>query len=72
MFTAIILMCTLEGMCYTITNEVGFFESESECNGAISDLTSRPDFPTVYQYQDDRFKYNIVDTRCVNWDEKKT
>ena len=72
MFTAIILMCTLDMTCYTITNEVGFFKSESECNGAIADLTSRPDFAMIYQNQDDGFKYNIVDTRCVNWSDKKT
>lgn len=67
MFTAIILMCSIEKMCYTITNDTGFFKSESECKAAIYELTSRPDFATVYQNSGDRFRYDVVDIRCVDW-----
>lgn len=72
MFTALILMCTIDNYCYTITNETGFYTSEKQCEEAIYALISREDFATIYRYYEEGSTYDIVDVRCINWDEKGT
>lgn len=70
MFTAIILMCSLDS-CYTITNETGFFTSEIECQQGVYDLLNDKNFSAVYQYLNDGKKYDVLDVRCINWDADK-
>lgn len=70
MFSAIILMCSLES-CYTITNETGFFLSEQECQEGVYALLHDEHFPTVYQYLSDGKKYDVQDVRCINWDAEQ-
>jgi hypothetical protein len=70
MFTALILMCSLDELCYTITNENGFFESELECKLAIEDLISSDYFATSYMYFEEGTTYRAVDIKCVKWNGK--
>lgn len=70
MFTAIILMCTTDLMCYTITNENGFYDSQLECTAAIRELIADESFDPAYRLYEEGVTFNVYDTRCVEW--KKT
>lgn len=72
MFTALILMCTIDNYCYTITNETGFYTSETQCKEAIYALINDENFSTMYRYYEEGATYDIVDMRCINWGEKQT
>lgn len=69
MFTAIILMCTLNGQCYTITNTTGFYENEPKCQESVYQLLQRPDFPALFENVANQH-YMVTDVRCINWDDK--
>jgi hypothetical protein len=70
MFSAIILMCTIDNYCYTITNETGFFESERECKKAIYQLITREDFPQMYMYLNETDVFRFKSARCINWNDE--
>lgn len=68
MFTAIILMCSVD-TCYTIINQSYFFKTPQECQQAIADFISGPDFDPAYRFFEEGRTYNVMSTRCVSWDE---
>ncbi len=71
MFTAIILMCSVELDCYTITNTTGYFETFAQCKGEIDALINDENFPATYMYAEGEPVYSVYDTRCINWNDTK-
>ena len=70
MFSAIILMCTADMWCYTIINESGFYDSQTECVEAIKQLITDESFDSAYRLYEEGVTFDVYDTRCVEW--KKT
>lgn len=67
MFSAIVLMCTTDMWCYTITNESGFYDSEKQCVAAIQELLTNDMFDQTYRFYEDGHVFDVYDTRCVEW-----
>jgi hypothetical protein len=70
MFTAIVLMCTTDMWCYTITNESGFYDSQEQCTAAVQELLTSEQFTPVYRMHEQGVVFDVYSTRCVEW--KKT
>lgn len=69
MFTAVVLMCTIDMACYTIVNENGFFASDRECRLAIKELISSEEFDPIYRRFEAGSLYNVYSVECINWEK---
>lgn len=68
MYTAVVLMCTIDMWCYNLVYENGFFRTREECESSIQELVKSEDFDPLYRFFEEGVTYNVYNTVCINWE----
>lgn len=70
MFTALVLMCTVDGVCYTLADSGYVYPTEQECHESIVDFVNDPLFPSLYMNFGEGEVYHVEDVACHRWNQK--
>lgn len=66
MYSALVLLCTLDFECYYIAHE-NLFDTYDSCEQAIYDFVMSDYFEPMYLRFDEDTLYYLTGTKCISW-----